>query len=71
MHPFGFFAISQTRLFGRLSWYLVSFRAAFKHFYARAVRQTASRKATGADEVLVELFKAGGESSPRCGQPSD
>jgi len=29
---------------------------------ARAVRQTASRKATGPDEVPAELFKAGGET---------
>jgi len=29
---------------------------------ARAIRQTASRKATGPDEVLAELFKAGGET---------
>ena len=29
---------------------------------ARAIRQTASRKATGADEVPAELFKAGGET---------
>jgi len=28
---------------------------------ARAIRQTASRKATGPDEVPAELFKAGGE----------
>ena len=27
---------------------------------ARAIRQTASRKATDPDEVLVELFKASG-----------
>jgi len=29
---------------------------------ARAIRQTASRRATGPDEVPVELFKAGGET---------
>jgi len=29
---------------------------------ARAIRQTASRKATGPDEVPPELFKAGGET---------
>ena len=29
---------------------------------ARAIRQTASRKATGPDEVPAELFKAGGET---------
>jgi len=29
---------------------------------ARAIRQTASRKATGRDEVPAELFKAGGET---------
>ena len=29
---------------------------------ARAIRQTASRKATGHDEVPAELFKAGGET---------
>jgi len=29
---------------------------------ARAIRQTASRKATGLDEVPAELFKAGGET---------
>jgi hypothetical protein len=29
---------------------------------ARAIRQTASRKATGPDEIPVELFKEGGES---------
>jgi len=28
----------------------------------RAIRQTACRKATGPDEVLVELFEAGGEA---------
>ena len=28
---------------------------------ARAIRQTASRRATGPDEVPTELFKAGGE----------
>jgi len=30
--------------------------------YARAIHQTASRKATGSDEVSAELFKAGGET---------
>ena len=30
---------------------------------ARAIRQTASRKATGPDEVPAELFKAGGETT--------
>ena len=29
---------------------------------ARAIRQTANRKATGPDEVPAELFKAGGET---------
>jgi len=29
---------------------------------ARAIRQTASCKATGPDEVPAELFKAGGET---------
>jgi len=29
----------------------------------RAIRQTASRKATGPDEVPAELFKAGGETA--------
>jgi len=29
---------------------------------ARAIRQTASRKASGPDEVPVQLFKAGGET---------
>ena len=29
---------------------------------ARAIRQTASRKGTGPDEVPAELFKAGGET---------
>ena len=29
---------------------------------ARAIHQTASRKATGSDEVPAELFKAGGET---------
>jgi len=30
---------------------------------ARAIRQTASRKATGPDDVPAELFKAGGETA--------
>ena len=30
---------------------------------ARAIRQTASRKATGPDDVSAELFKAGGETA--------
>jgi len=30
---------------------------------ARAIRQTASRKATGPDDVPAELFKAGGETT--------
>jgi len=30
---------------------------------ARAIRQTASRKATGPDDVSPELFKAGGETA--------
>jgi len=30
---------------------------------ARAIRQTASRKATCPDDVLAELFKAGGETA--------
>jgi len=29
---------------------------------ARAIRQTASRKATGPNEVPAELFKAGGQT---------
>jgi len=34
----------------------------FRSKVARAIRQTASRKATGPDEVPAELFKAGGET---------